>query len=51
LPDRVHRSERAAPADRRAHRLAGEVLSLPMHPYRDDTVQDGIVSALKSALQ
>ncbi len=32
-------------------RLAGEVLSLPMHPYLDAAVQDRIVTALKAALQ
>jgi dTDP-4-amino-4,6-dideoxygalactose transaminase len=32
-------------------RLAGEVLSLPMHPYLDAAVQDRIVDALRTALQ
>ena len=32
-------------------RLAGEVLSLPMHPYLDERVQDRIVAALRAALQ
>ena len=34
-----------------SERLAGEVLSLPMHPYLDERVQDHIASALKMALQ
>jgi dTDP-4-amino-4,6-dideoxygalactose transaminase len=32
-------------------RLAGEVLSLPMHPYLDEPTQDRIATALRSALQ
>jgi dTDP-4-amino-4,6-dideoxygalactose transaminase len=31
-------------------RLAGEVLSLPMHPYLDAAMQDHIVAAFKAAL-
>jgi UDP-2-acetamido-2-deoxy-ribo-hexuluronate aminotransferase len=31
-------------------RLAGEVLSLPMHPYLDDATQDRIVDAVRAAL-
>jgi len=31
-------------------RLAGEVLSLPMHPYLDAAMQDHIVAAVKAAL-
>jgi dTDP-4-amino-4,6-dideoxygalactose transaminase len=34
-----------------SERLADEVLSLPMHPYLEEDVQDRIVGALKSALQ
>ncbi len=33
-----------------AERLAERVLSLPMHPYLDEAVQDRIVSALRQAL-
>lgn len=32
-------------------RLAGEVLSLPMHPYLDDPTQDRIAAALRQALR
>ena len=32
-------------------RLAGEVLSLPMHPYLDDATQDRITAAIKTAVQ
>jgi dTDP-4-amino-4,6-dideoxygalactose transaminase len=32
-------------------RLAGEVLSLPMHPYLDETTQDLIIDAVRSALR
>jgi dTDP-4-amino-4,6-dideoxygalactose transaminase len=32
-------------------RLAGEVLSLPMHPYLDEAAQDRIIAALSGALQ
>jgi dTDP-4-amino-4,6-dideoxygalactose transaminase len=31
-------------------RLAGEVLSLPMHPYLDEPVQERIVAALRETL-
>ena len=31
-------------------RLAGEVLSLPMHPYLDEPTQDRIAQALRAAL-
>ncbi len=31
-------------------RLAGEVLSLPMHPYLDDRTQDRIAAAVRAAL-
>jgi dTDP-4-amino-4,6-dideoxygalactose transaminase len=31
-------------------RLAGEVLSLPMHPYLDRAMQDQIVAAVKAVL-
>ena len=31
-------------------RLAGEVLSLPMHPYLDDATQDRIISAVREGL-
>ncbi len=34
-----------------SERLAGEVLSLPMHPYLDERVQDRIVGALETALR
>jgi len=34
-----------------SERLSEEVLSLPMHPYLDESVQDRIVSALVSALR
>ena len=33
-----------------AERLAGEVLSLPMHPYLDGASQDRVVAALEQAL-
>jgi dTDP-4-amino-4,6-dideoxygalactose transaminase len=33
-----------------SERLAGEVLSLPMHPYLEETVQDRIVAAVEAAL-
>jgi len=33
-----------------SERLAGEVLSLPMHPYLEEAVQDRIVAALEAAL-
>ena len=32
-------------------RLAGEVLSLPMHPYLEDATQDRIVEALRQSLE
>ncbi len=31
-------------------RLSGEVVSLPMHPYLTEEVQDRIVAAVKDAL-
>ena len=31
-------------------RLAGEVLSLPMHPYIDEALQTRIIEAARSAL-
>ena len=31
-------------------RLAAEVVSLPMHPYLTDEVQDRVVAAVKGAL-
>jgi len=31
-------------------RLAGEVISLPMHPYLDESTQDCIIAAVRSAL-
>jgi dTDP-4-amino-4,6-dideoxygalactose transaminase len=34
-----------------SERLAGEVLSLPMHPYLDEPVQHRIVTALEAALK
>ncbi|HYE01192.1 MAG TPA: DegT/DnrJ/EryC1/StrS family aminotransferase [Alphaproteobacteria bacterium] len=34
-----------------ADRLAGEVLSLPMHPYLDEGTQDRIVAAVRAALR
>ncbi len=34
-----------------SERLAGEVLSLPMHPYLDEAVQDRIVAAVEAALR
>jgi dTDP-4-amino-4,6-dideoxygalactose transaminase len=34
-----------------AERLAGEVLSLPMHPYLDAATQDRIVTAVETALR
>ncbi|HTI80181.1 MAG TPA: DegT/DnrJ/EryC1/StrS aminotransferase family protein [Acetobacteraceae bacterium] len=33
-----------------AERLAGEVLSLPMHPYLDSALQDRIVEAVRDAM-
>jgi dTDP-4-amino-4,6-dideoxygalactose transaminase len=33
-----------------SERLAGEVLSLPMHPYLTEAVQDRIVAAVEAAL-
>jgi dTDP-4-amino-4,6-dideoxygalactose transaminase len=33
-----------------SERLAGEVLSLPMHPYLEEAVQDRIVAAVEAAL-
>ena len=33
-----------------SERLAGEVLSLPMHPYLDEATQDRIVTAFRAAL-
>ncbi len=33
-----------------AEKLAGEVLSLPMHPYLDEPTQDRVVAALRQAL-
>jgi dTDP-4-amino-4,6-dideoxygalactose transaminase len=33
-----------------AERLAGEVLSLPMHPYLEEAVQDRIITAVREAL-
>ena len=33
-----------------SERLAGEVLSLPMHPYLDEPTQDRIVDALRAAI-
>jgi dTDP-4-amino-4,6-dideoxygalactose transaminase len=33
-----------------SERLAGEVLSLPMHPYLDEATQDRIVAAVRAAL-
>jgi dTDP-4-amino-4,6-dideoxygalactose transaminase len=30
--------------------LAGEVLSLPMHPYLEEAVQDRIITAVREAL-
>jgi UDP-2-acetamido-2-deoxy-ribo-hexuluronate aminotransferase len=33
-----------------AHRLAGEVISLPMHPYLSETDMDTITDAVKAAL-
>lgn len=33
-----------------SERLAGEVLSLPMHPYLDEATQDRIIAALRGAL-
>ena len=32
-------------------RLAGEVLSLPMHPYLDEATQDFIIDEVKTALK
>jgi dTDP-4-amino-4,6-dideoxygalactose transaminase len=34
-----------------SERLAAEVLSLPMHPYLDETTQDRIVEAVRDALR
>jgi dTDP-4-amino-4,6-dideoxygalactose transaminase len=34
-----------------SERLAGEVLSLPMHPYLDEATQDRVVAALAAALR
>ena len=34
-----------------SERLSDEVLSLPMHPYLDDAVQDRIIAAIADALQ
>ena len=34
-----------------AERLAGEVLSLPMHPYLEPLVQDRIISAVREAIR
>lgn len=33
-----------------AERLAGEVLSLPMHPYLEEAVQDRIITAVREAV-
>jgi dTDP-4-amino-4,6-dideoxygalactose transaminase len=33
-----------------SERLAGEVLSLPMHPYLEAPVQDRIIEAVRNAL-
>jgi dTDP-4-amino-4,6-dideoxygalactose transaminase len=33
-----------------SERLAGEVLSLPMHPYLEEAVQDRIITAVREAL-
>jgi dTDP-4-amino-4,6-dideoxygalactose transaminase len=33
-----------------SERLAGEVLSLPMHPYLDEGAQHRIVAALRAAM-
>ena len=33
-----------------SERLAGEVLSLPMHPYLEEAVQERIVAAVEAAL-
>jgi dTDP-4-amino-4,6-dideoxygalactose transaminase len=33
-----------------SERLAGEVLSLPMHPYLEEAVQDRIIAAVREAL-
>ena len=33
-----------------SERLAGEVISLPMHPYLEEGVQDRIVAAVREAL-
>jgi dTDP-4-amino-4,6-dideoxygalactose transaminase len=33
-----------------SERLAGEVLSLPMHPYLEEAVQDRIIAAVRDAL-
>jgi len=32
-------------------RLAGEVLSLPMHPYLDETTQDRVIAGLRAAVR
>jgi dTDP-4-amino-4,6-dideoxygalactose transaminase len=34
-----------------SERLAGEVLSLPMHPYLEEAAQDRIVAALRQAIE
>jgi dTDP-4-amino-4,6-dideoxygalactose transaminase len=34
-----------------SERLASEVLSLPMHPYLDETTQDRVTAAVRSALR
>jgi dTDP-4-amino-4,6-dideoxygalactose transaminase len=31
-------------------KVAGEVIALPMHPYLDDEIQDGIIAAVRAAL-
>jgi dTDP-4-amino-4,6-dideoxygalactose transaminase len=41
---------RAASGLAEAERAAGEVLSLPMHPYLEPAVQDAIVAALREAV-
>jgi dTDP-4-amino-4,6-dideoxygalactose transaminase len=33
-----------------SERLAGEVISLPMHPYLDAPTQDRIIEAVRGAL-
>ena len=32
-------------------RLAGEVISLPMHPYLDEATQDRVIDAIRRALK